>query len=204
MRRRGLLAAGVGIGVAGCSVLPATPYTQRRDWPILVPRPDPVPPRARGPVLLVRTVTAAPGIDRRGLLTLQPDGSMHVDFYEQWAVMPADGVEAALRDWLAGSGIFSAVISSGSRLVPDLVLEATLTRFWGDPGAGHADAALALVLLDQRQGGSRVRLQRTVTGQAPLAGGDAPAVAHAVLAALADVFAQTAQALATQALAAVH
>jgi len=199
LRRRGFLAAlrlGPVVMAAGCSVLPAAPYTQRRDWPILVPRPDPLPPRAGGPVLLVRTVTAAPGIDRRGLLTLQPDGSMRVDFYEQWAVMPADGVEEALRQWLAGSGLYSAVIEAGSRLSPDLVLEATLTQFWAAPGAGKADVALALVLLDQRRGGSRVRLQRTVTGQAPLTGSDAPAEAHAVLAALADAFAQAAQALA--------
>jgi cholesterol transport system auxiliary component len=197
MRRRAVLGIGVGLAaVAGCSVLPTVPYTQRRDWPILVPRPDPLPLRAHGPVLLVRTVTAAPGLDRRGLQTMLPDGSMHVDFYEQWAVAPADGVEAALQAWLAGSGLYSAVIGSGSRLSADLVLEGTLTALWGDPAAGHADAALALVLLDQRRGATKVRLQQTITGQAPLTGADAPAVAHATLAALADVFAQATQALA--------
>jgi ABC-type uncharacterized transport system auxiliary subunit len=194
VRRRALL--GAVVGLAGCSVLPAVPYTQRRDWPIMVPRPDPLPPNPRGPVLLVRAVTPAPGLDRRGLLTMQPDGSMRVDFYEQWAVLPAEGVEEALRQWLAGSGLFSAVVSSGSTLTPDLLLEPTLTRFWADPGAFHADAALALVLLDRRRGGTHVRLQETIRGQAPLAGNDAPAAAHAILAALADVFAQTAQALA--------
>jgi ABC-type uncharacterized transport system auxiliary subunit len=191
-----LLGAGLALAASGCSVLPTVPYTQRRDWPILVPPPAALAPRASGPVLLVRSVTAAPGLDGRGLLTMQADGSMHSDFYEQWAVPPADGVEAALQTWLAGSGLFGAVIASGSRLPADLVLEAELMQFWAEPAAGRADAALALVLLDQRRGASRVRLQRNVAGQAPLAGADAPAVAHATLAALADAFAQTTQALA--------
>lgn len=195
MNRRAFLGAGLAVAAAGCSVLPASPYTQRRDWPILVPRPDPLPPRAGGAVLLVRTVTAAPGLDRRGLLAMQPDGSLRADFYEEWAVAPADGVEAALRAWLAGSGIYAAVIASGSRLSSDLALECELTEFWADPGAGRAHAALALVLIDQRRGGTRVRLQHTVTGEATLDGKDTPAAVHGVLAALADAFAQTAQAL---------
>jgi ABC-type uncharacterized transport system auxiliary subunit len=124
---------------------------------------------------------------------------MRSDFYEQWAVPPAEGVDAALQSWLAGSGLFAAVVTPGSRLSSDLVLEAELTQFWAEPAAARADAALALVLLDTRRGGARVRLQRTVTGHAPLAGADAPAVAHGTIAALADAFAQTALALAAAA-----
>jgi cholesterol transport system auxiliary component len=195
MNRRWLLQLAAALAASGCSVLPAVPYTQRRDWPILVPPPDPLSPRAGAPVLLVRSVVAAPGLDRRGLIALQPDGSLHVDFYEQWAVPQAEGVGAALQAWLAASGLYAAVIASGSGLTPDLSLEAGLTRFWADPGAGTAEASLALVLLDRRRGATRVRLQRTVSGQARLEGKDAPAFAHGMLAALADTFAQATQAL---------
>jgi ABC-type uncharacterized transport system auxiliary subunit len=200
IRRRGLLGAGLlgGIAAAGCSVLPAAQYPQLREWPIVASRPDPKSARAGGPVLLVRSVTAAPGLERRGLQTVQRDGSMHVDFYEQWAVPPAEGVEAALREWLAGSGLFSAVIGSGSRLSADLALESELTRFAADPGTGNAEVSLAIALLDLRRGATRVRLQRTLTADAPLSGSDAPAAAHAILAALADVLGQAVQALATE------
>ncbi|MBS0561592.1 MAG: membrane integrity-associated transporter subunit PqiC [Proteobacteria bacterium] len=197
MRRRGLLAAGLaGALAAGCSVLPAAPYPQRRDWPILAARPNPLPPRPRGPVLLVRSVTPAPGLDRRGLQVLQPDGSMQVDFYEQWAVAPADGVEAALREWLAGSGLYAAVVAPGSRLSPGLALEAELQQFWADPGAGVARVALAVVLLDLRPGATKVRLQRTIAATAPLGGTAPPDVARAILAALAEALGQTERALA--------
>jgi ABC-type uncharacterized transport system auxiliary subunit len=197
MNRRALLHLTAALAASGCSVLPAVPYTQRRDWPILVPPPDPLPPRAGAPVLLVRSVVAAPGLDRRGLIALQPDGSLHVDFYEQWAVPPAEGAGAGLQTWLAASGVFAAVVASGSGVPADLVLEAELTRFWADPGVGMAYASLALVLVDRRHGAARVRLQRTVSGQARLDGKDAPALAHAMLAALADSFTQTTQILAS-------
>jgi len=197
MMRRGLLGTGLaGLLAAGCSVLPAAPYPQRRDWPILAPRPNPLPPRAGGPVLMVRSVTPAPGLDRRGLQVMQPDGSMRVDFYEQWAVAPAEGVEAALRDWLAGSGLYSAVIAPGSRLSAGLVLEAELQQFWADPGANVARVMLAVVLLDSRPGATKVRLQRTLAATAPLAGTTPPDVAQAVLAALAETLKETEQALA--------
>ncbi len=42
MRRRWVL---VGVAsLAGCSLLPQTPYVQRRDWPLDVHRPSVVPP----------------------------------------------------------------------------------------------------------------------------------------------------------------
>ena len=101
---------------------------------------------------------------------LQRDGSLHVDFYEQWAVPPAQAVENDLRQWLADSGRFSAVVAPGSRLNADLVLEGELDTFVADPNTGMARVALALVLIDQRQGSTTVLLQRTVTAEVRLAG----------------------------------
>ncbi len=99
---------------------------------------------------------------------LQRDGSVHVDFYEQWAVPPAQAVEDDLRQWLADAGLFSAVVAPGSRLNADFVLEGELDVFIADLNAGVGRVALAVVLLDQRQGATKVLLQRTETrgGQA--------------------------------------
>ena len=105
MRRRWLL-AGVA-ALAGCSLLPQTPYVQRRDWPLDVRRAVRGRRGRAGAVLLVRSVRAAPGLEARGLQWLQPDGSVHVDFYEQWAVPPAQAVEDDLRQWLADAGLFA-------------------------------------------------------------------------------------------------
>ncbi len=191
MRRRALLAA---LLLSGCG-LSTRDYVERREWPLIAARPDPLPPRAGGPALLVRTTGAGPLTQARGLQTLQPDGSVAVAFYDEWAAPPAEAVEAALRGWLADSGLFSAVLAPGSRLSADLVLESDLTALVADPGAGQAKLGLSLVLLDQRSG-TRVLLQREISAQAPLASGDAAAEVAAWRAALADATGQTERALA--------
>ena len=189
MRRRWVL-AGIA-SLSGCSLLPQAPYVQRRDWPLDVNRPSVVPRNQRGRVLLLRTVRAGPGLDARGMQWLQRDGSLHVDFYEQWAVPPAQAVENDLRQWLADSGRFSAVVAPGSKLDADLVLEGELDTFVADPNTGLARVALALVLIDQRQGSTTVLLQRTVAAEVRLGGDQPPAIADAMRAAIVDVLRQT-------------
>jgi len=189
MRRRGLLAGTAAL--SGCSLLPQTPYVQRRDWPLDVRRPSVSPRNPRGRVLLVRGVRAGPGLEARGLQTLQRDGSVHVDFYEQWAVPPAQAVEDDLRQWLADTGLFSAVVAPGSRLNADFVLEGELDVFVADLNPEVGRVALALVLLDQRQGATKVLLQRTETAEVKLTSSDAPAIAEAMKAAIAELLRRT-------------
>ena len=108
------------------------------------------PPNPRGRVLLVRDVRAGPGLEVRGLQWLQRDGSVHVDFYEQWAVPPAQAVEDDLRQWLADAGLFRAVVAPGSRLNADFVAGGRTRRVHrrserrrgpGGAGAGPAGSA---------------------------------------------------------------
>jgi ABC-type uncharacterized transport system auxiliary subunit len=185
MKRRWLVACGVSL--AGCSLLPQAPYVQQRSWPLDVDRPSVAPRKLHGRVLLVRSVRAAPGLQDRGLQWLQPDGSVHVDYYEQWAVPPAQAVENDLRQWLSDAGLFAAVVAPGSRLNADYVLEAQLETFIADPNAGLVHVALALVLLDQRQGSTKVLLQRTESAKIRLSASDPPAIAGAMRAAIAEV-----------------
>ena len=177
--------------MAGCSILPSQPYTEKRDWPLVVRRPTSLPVPSRGKILLVRTLRAAPQLEDRGLQWLQRDGSVHVDYYEQWAVAPAQAVEDDLRQWLGASGLYAAVVAPGSRLAADLVLEGELNTFMADIPSGVARAALALVLLDQRQNSAKVRLQRTIAAEAKLAGTEVPQLVTALRAALLDVLQET-------------
>lgn len=196
-RRLFLLAPLLAPLVAGaCSLLPDRPYPQKRDWPLTVRRPEVPPPRAGGHTLLVRSVTAAPGLEERGLRTLQPDGSLRVAYYEQWITPPAAGVEESLRRWLAASGLFAAVLAPGSRADADFVLEGELTALWSEPAAHRATAGLAFALLDQRHGDATVLTQQSVTGAAPQVKPDAVASVEAQRAALAAAFAQVERALA--------
>jgi ABC-type uncharacterized transport system auxiliary subunit len=186
MRRRWLLAGGVAL--AGCSVLPQQAYVQQREWPLDVRRTQTLPPRSRGRVLLVSAVRAAPGLESRGLQWLQRDGSLHTDFYEQWAVPPAQAVEDDLRQWLADAGLFRSVLAPGSRLDADLVLEGELDTFLADLNAGVARASLALVLLDQRPGTVKVLLQKTETAEVTLTDTAPPGLVASLKAALVAVF----------------
>ncbi len=185
--------------LAGCSVLPKTPYIEQTQWPLLVKRPETLPRRADGRVLTVSDVTPAPGLDQRGLQWLLPNGSVHVDFYNQWAVSPASAVTTALREWLAASGLFSAVVAPGTGLTPDLVLDATLATFIADPRTLTAHAALALVLIDQRPVPAKVTLQRTVSADAHMSNDTPAGVVEALLAALAGALQMTESALGTAA-----
>ncbi len=221
MRRRWLLGGLLGTGLvtalggSGCSVLPSQPYLQRRDWPLVVRQSGDsagvsstdlaggdlaVAPAQRrrpgGRVLLVRTVQAGPGMEARGLQTLQPDGSLKTDFYEQWTVPPAEAVDDDLRLWLADSGLFAAVVGPGSRITADLVLEGELLALNADLASMTARAALGLVLIDQRPGPARVGLERTESASVKLEGTDAPALVRAQRAAVAAVLRQTAADLA--------
>jgi len=195
MRRRAALLQALPALLAACG-LAERPYAERRDWPLLVPRPQPLPRRADGPVLEVRTLRAGPGLEARGLQSLEADGSIRVAFYEEWAVPPAQGVGDALRLWLEQCGRFAAVLAPGSRMTADLVLEGELEALWTEPAAHRAHAALTVVVVQQHAAVPGIRLQRTLTADAPLAG-DQPADAVAAqIAALADIFRQIEAALA--------
>ncbi len=185
--RRRLLLAALPLLPAGCG-LSERPYAEQRQWPLLVPRPNPRPPRRGGPVLEIRSLRAGPGLAIRLLQTVQPDGSIQSNFYEQWAVPPAEGVEDALRGWLAQSGLFSAVVAPGSRANADISLEGELTALWADSANDRAVATIAITAIDLRTAARRILLQRTFNGTAPLTAPGPAASAQAQLAALADAF----------------
>jgi len=193
MRRRIVLAAPAVLAACGLS---ERPYVERRDWPLDIANPSPRPSPRRGEVLLVRAIRAGPGLDARGLQSIQPDGSIRTSFYEEWAVPPAEGVEDALRRWLAASGRFAAVTASGSRLSADLVLEGELTALWSEPAEGVARAAIGITVLRERGVNETVRLARAFSATAPLPDKTPQGEVEGMRAALAAVFRQIETALA--------
>jgi ABC-type uncharacterized transport system auxiliary subunit len=195
MRRRGVLAGAAALG--GCSVLPQRPYLEKRDWPLEARRDATLTARPGAPLLLIRTLRAAPGVEARGLRSLQPDGSVRVDPYEAWSVPPAEAVEDQLRRWLSASGLFAAVLAPGSRAHTDFVLEGELLTLIADPAHGVSRAALGVVLLDVRPAAARLRLQAEIRADAPLTAVTGPGVAQSGCAALAGLLASVEQRIGT-------
>ncbi len=195
MRRRNVV-LGLPALLVGCASALTRPYVARQDWALTVPPPPSGPKRRSGKVLLVRTVEAVPSLQDRGLKTLAPDGLMDTDFYNRWVVPPAEGVGAALRQYLAASGLFQAVLAPGSLANAALTLEAELMQLWVEPAAGRAVAELSIVLLATATASTHVLMQATERGTSPLpALADSAQQVDAQLAALAQVFRETTAAL---------
>lgn len=191
MRRRMWLAA--PLALAGCSL--ERPYAERRQWPLVARRARVERARAGAPVLVVRGLRAGPGLEVRGLQSLQADGSIRTEFYEEWAAPPAQAVEEAVRGWMADSGLFGAVVAPGSRVEADQVMEGELTGLWTIPATRQAHAAVGVTVLAQRAAVTRVVLQRRFVAEAPMAGTSAREAVEAQTAALAAVLAQIEAAL---------
>lgn len=195
--RRSLIVA--PFALAACSVLPDRPYLDTQRFP-LEPRRTGAPVAGRGRrTLLIRTLRAGAGMETRNLRTIRPDGTESLDFYAEWAAPPAEAAEQSLRRWLIDSRIFSAILSPGSRVTPDFVMEGEITALAANQGQGAARAELTLLLVDERNG-SRLVGQLVTDGTAPLPGGTAPPTpeqaAAAMSAALGNALASLEQALA--------
>lgn len=195
--RRALLGGAAALG--GCSVLPRPAYVQRTTWPLSLPAPEQHPAKAHGKVLLVRDFQAAPGLDQLGVQWLNPDGSIHVDFYNQWEVAPARAAANDARRWLAASGRFAAVVTPDSGINADLALTAELTTFIADPRTMHARAGLSVTLLNQRVVPARVITQRALSATAPMRAASPDGVVEAQRAALAELMRQVVALMARQA-----
>jgi ABC-type uncharacterized transport system auxiliary subunit len=183
--RRAMVAGAAALG--GCSVLPTRPYQERREWPLDIPPPPEHAARGRR-LLLVRSLGAGPGLDTRGLRTIDANGAENIAFWEEWAVPPPQGVGADLRAWLSASGLFRAVVAPGSEVAADFIMEGELLALAAQPGAGTARAVLSLVLL--RAPGNVPLLQQSFAGSARLQGVDGPALAAGMRAAVADMLGQ--------------
>lgn len=174
------------VGLAACSVLPQPKYVQQTQWPLQLHPARAVAGPKNGKVLLVRDVQASPGVDRLGLQWYEPNGSVHVDFYNQWAVTPSQAVTNNLQQWLAASGLFAAVVSPGSGLSPGLILDTQLTQFIADPRAMTAHTALQITLINPTRTPSQALLQQSIAGQARMPTDSPEGVADGLQAALAD------------------
>jgi cholesterol transport system auxiliary component len=180
MRRSLLL---LPVALAACSVLPDRPYRETLRFALAPERPQHQAPRPGAPVLLVRSMRAAPGMDQRGLRSEAAGGEVTQDFWAEWSAPPAELAEEALRHWLLASGAFAAVTAPGSRLRSRLVLESELVRLQTEPAAGRAHATLSALLLDQEseRDDTRILGQFLAEGTAPLPANADPAQAAAAM-----------------------
>lgn len=183
--------------LGACSILPDRPNVPVRRYALSPRRPAMAVAPSRAPVLLLRRVRAVPGLQDLGLRRLRPDGAYEFLPYEEWIAPPADLADAALLGWLQASGLFAAVVQTGTRADAALVMEPQLTVLETVPAAGEARAAIGAVLLREERLSSRVVTTLSVGGTAPLPAGATPLqLALAMEAALGAAFGRLESALA--------
>lgn len=198
MRRRLLLLA-APLSLAGCgSLLPTQKYIPRTIWPLQPPPPAVNAANTAGPVLLIRAISPAPGLESRGLQSLAQNGSLTVDYYNLWAVPPAEALTQGLIVWAQASGVFSAVVTPGTRLTPGLIVEGELSKLLFDQPTGRACAQMTLLIIKPSStlaGFAQPLAQTRLIAYAPAAGTSPQAQAAAQSAAMANLLAQAVEQL---------
>lgn len=193
MRRRALLLT-TPLGLAGCgSLLPTQKYIPRTIWPLQPPPPTINAANPTGPVLLIRAINPAPGLESRGLQSLTENGNLTVDYYNLWAVPPAEALTQGLIIWAQASGVFSAVVTPGTRLTPGLIVEGEFSKLLVDLQAGRACAQMTLLIIKPSStlaGFAQPLAQIRLIAYAPVTGTGPRAQAVAQSAAMADLLAQ--------------
>jgi ABC-type uncharacterized transport system auxiliary subunit len=190
MHRRSIVLLPLLLAASGCSILPDRPYVPTRRFAMDLRRPGDSPGRRGRRTLLLRMMRAAPDLERRGLRSVMPDGSVSVDFYDEWVAPPVELAEEVARRWLDSSGLFAAVVSPGTRARIDLILEIELTTLHAEPGAGLARAGLAAILLREGNVSGDIMATFSLEGLAPMprAGASGAVPAETRAAAMASAF----------------
>ncbi|MGE0723299.1 MAG: ABC-type transport auxiliary lipoprotein family protein [Alphaproteobacteria bacterium] len=179
------LAIVVALVAAACGNPLEKPAPEQRFFSLDAVRTEPA--RTATPeVLAVRRFRASPGFDGRELLYRTGPNAFQSDFYNLYIAAPSSLIAAQAAEWLGRSGLFRAVVSTGSQADPRYVLEGQVVSIHGD-FAGTAAAVLEtqFFLIDTRATGSTVVLDRTYRETAPLSERSAPALAAGLGVALA-------------------
>ncbi|MDI9238751.1 ABC-type transport auxiliary lipoprotein family protein [Lysobacter sp. LF1] len=180
MRARHLLAAGLAIVLAGCSILSDKPKSTSTIY-----APDPrVQADANWPRVDWQLVLAPPNaariVDSLRIAVRPTPGELQVYRGAQWARTPSDMLQDTLLRTLEDSGRIAGVARQGSGMAGDFRLVLDIRRFEADyaqaaiPSATIEVSAKLLNVSDQRVAASRVFVQAQ-----PAATTAVPDVAHA-------------------------
>ncbi len=83
-------------------------------------------------VLGIRNLQIAAPFDGRSFVYRTGEFSYVRDPYAEFLEPPAEELMAPVREWLRGSGNFSAVVEASSALKPDMLVEVSVSQLFGD------------------------------------------------------------------------
>jgi ABC-type uncharacterized transport system auxiliary subunit len=117
---------------AGCVGALKSDYPERRYYTLAVQRPGDAGRPAKEGVLRVRRFTASKLSEGSELVTRKAESEYETDFYNAFFVPPATQLTEQTHRWLGASGLFSAVVGTGSSLPETHVLEGNVIALYED------------------------------------------------------------------------
>jgi ABC-type uncharacterized transport system auxiliary subunit len=162
----------------GCVGALKSDYPERRYYTLAAEREGKAAAPTGNAVLRIRRFTASKTSEGNELVTRLSASEYETDFYSQFFAPPAQQLTEQAQRWLAGSGLFAAVVGTGSSLPETHVLEGNVIALYADGREKSHVATLELqfMLLRVSSDPTAVLLQKTYQAQEPRRDGAAQAV----------------------------
>ena len=145
-------------------------------------------------LLGIRNLQIAAPFEGRSLVYRTGEFSYVRDPYAEFLESPAEELIAPVRGWLRDNGNFSAVAEAGSALKPDMLVEISVSKFFGDFRQSEHPAAILtmrFIFFDAPNGvPGKVILQQDYSRNIPLNAPTAAALMAGWNQALAEILAE--------------
>lgn len=156
----------------GCVGALKSDYPERRYYTLSAEREGKTSAPAGDAVLRVRRFTCSKLSEGSEFVTRVSDTEYETDFYNQFFAPPAQQVTEQAQRWLAGSGLFAAVVGTGSSLPETHILEGNVVALYGDARdkARVSTLELQVMLLRVSSEPTAVLFQKSYKAQEPMRG----------------------------------
>jgi cholesterol transport system auxiliary component len=143
-------------------------------------------------------VRVAPSFADRALVVRVDEVRYAADFYNSFIAPPGDMLGAVMADWLNDAGPFATVTQPGTRTPAAFVLEATVTKLYGDFRPERTPSAIMEIqfsLVELSGISPTVRLEQTIGRSVPLSESTPEALVQGYGRALAEILSELSAAL---------
>lgn len=148
--------------ISGCFSFKKT-YPEKHQFLLDVPQRSVITSESDTSLLLIRTLNVSPLYKDKGFVYLKDEHMYVSDFYNEFFIEPGPMLTEAVQKWLAGSGIFANVISIPGKIVPDYILEGTVTSLYGDYSVeeqNYAVIGIQFFLISEATAASEIVFQK--------------------------------------------
>ncbi len=179
----------LGLLFCSCSAL-SKEYPDKRYFGLKASRPGSPKSHPGDLVLKVRQFEASRKYEGQELVYRQGEIDWASDYYHVFFMPPADLATEEAIVWLKDTGLFAQVVPQTSRLKPTHYLEGYVVSLYGDysdEADPRAVLELGILVIDEREAGTRVVLQRAYRREKPLPDNSVEELVRAYHGAFADI-----------------